>query len=80
MRLITVATYGIAASIMPGGRTAHSRFKILIKLGDNTVCTFSKQSGMTTLLRITSVIIWDEVSMTKRLRTGGWSLLAVMSD
>jgi hypothetical protein len=35
---------------------------------------------MTTLLRITSVIIWDEVSMTKRLRTGGWSLLAVMSD
>ena len=33
MDLITVATAtsGIAASIMPGGRTAHSRFKIPIK-------------------------------------------------
>jgi ATP-dependent DNA helicase PIF1 len=51
---------------MPGGRTAHSRFKIPIKLGDNTVCNFSKQSGTTALLRTTSLIIWDEVAMTKR--------------
>ena len=28
---IATATSGIAASIMPGGRTAHSRFKIPIK-------------------------------------------------
>jgi hypothetical protein len=35
---------------VPGGRTAHSRFKIPIKLGDNTVCNFSKQSGTTALL------------------------------
>jgi hypothetical protein len=44
MGLIDVATTtsGIAAFIMPGGRTAHSRFKIPIKLGDNTVCNFSK--------------------------------------
>ena len=42
---IATATSGIAASIMPGGRTAHSRFKILIKLGDNYICNFTKQSG-----------------------------------
>nr|XP_034570998.1 uncharacterized protein LOC117835787 [Setaria viridis] len=52
---ITTATSGIAASIMPGGRTAHSRFKIPIKLGDNSVCNFT-----------TSLIIWDEVAMTRR--------------
>jgi ATP-dependent DNA helicase PIF1 len=31
---IATATSGIAASIMPGGRTAHSRFKIPIRLTD----------------------------------------------
>jgi hypothetical protein len=63
---VATATSGIAASIMPGRRTAHSRFKIPIKLGDDTVCNFSKQSGMAALLRTTSLIIWDEVTMTKR--------------
>jgi hypothetical protein len=63
---IAIATSGIAASIMPGGHTAHSRFKIPIKLDDNNVCNFSKQSGTTALLQTTSLIIWDEVAMTKR--------------
>jgi hypothetical protein len=63
---VATATSGIAASIMPGGRTAHSRFKIPIKLGDNTVYNFSKQSGTSALLRTSSLIIWDEVAMTKR--------------
>nr|XP_045088557.1 ATP-dependent DNA helicase PIF1-like [Aegilops tauschii subsp. strangulata] len=63
---IATATSGIAASIMPGGRTAHSRFKIPIKLTDNSMCGFTKQSGTAELLRQASLIIWDEVAMTKR--------------
>ena len=63
---IATATSGIAASILPGGRTAHSRFKIPIKIGDNTMCNFTKQSGTAELLRRASLIIWDEVAMTKR--------------
>ena len=53
MDLITVATAtsGIAASIMPGGHTTHSWFKIPIKLSGNTMCSFTKQSGTTELLR-----------------------------
>ena len=45
MNLIAVATAtsGIVASIMPGGRTAHSRFKIPIKLDNNAMCSFTKQ-------------------------------------
>jgi ABC-type transport system involved in cytochrome c biogenesis ATPase subunit len=68
MGLIVVATTtsGIAASIMLGGRTTLSRFKIPIKLSDNTTCNFSKQSGTTALLRTTSLIIWNEMAMTKR--------------
>uniref|UniRef100_A0A8I6YAU5 ATP-dependent DNA helicase n=1 Tax=Hordeum vulgare subsp. vulgare TaxID=112509 RepID=A0A8I6YAU5_HORVV len=63
---IATTTSGIAASIMPGGRTAHSRFKILIKLMDNSICSFTKQSGTAELLRRASLIIWDEIAMTKR--------------
>jgi ATP-dependent DNA helicase PIF1 len=63
---IATATSGIAASIMPGGRTAHSRFKIPIKIDANTMCSFSKQSGTAMLLRRAALIIWDEVGMTKR--------------
>ena len=63
---IATATSGIAASIMPGGWTAHSRFKIPIKLTDNSMCSFTKQSGTAELLRQASLIIWDEVAMTKR--------------
>jgi len=61
---VAIATSGIAASIMPAGRMAHSRFKIPIKLQDNSVCNFTKQSGTATLLCEASLIIWDEVAMT----------------
>ena len=63
---IATATSGIAASIMPGGRTVHSRFKIPIKFRDNYIFNFTGQSGTAALLRESSLIIWDEVAMTRR--------------
>lgn len=63
---IATATSGVAASIMPGGRTAHSRFKIPLRIDDGAICTFTKQSGTAKLLQMASLIIWDEASMTKR--------------
>ena len=39
---VATTTSGIAASIMSGGRTTHSRFKIPIKIADNSVCNFTK--------------------------------------
>ena len=63
---VATTTSGIAASIMSGGRTTHSRFKIPIKIVDNSVCNFTKQSGTTALLHEASLIIWDEVAMTRR--------------
>ena len=51
---------------MPGGRTAHSRFKIPLSIQDGGVCNFTKQSGTTKLLREVSLILWDEATMTKR--------------
>lgn len=68
MNLIAVATAtsGIAASIMAEEHTEHSRFKIPIKLGDNSICNFTKQSGTAMLLHKAAMIIWDEVAMTRR--------------
>ncbi|CAH1421261.1 unnamed protein product [Lactuca virosa] len=63
---LATASSGVAANNMPGGRTAHSRFKIPINLENNSVCKISRQSGTAQLLRTAKVIIWDEASMAKR--------------
>ena len=63
---VATATSGVAASIMPGGRTAHSRFKIPLNLEDGKSCRITKQSGTAKLLRMASLILWDEATMTKR--------------
>jgi ATP-dependent DNA helicase PIF1 len=80
--LIAVATAmsRIEASITPGGRTAHSVFKIPIKISDGSICKFSKQSDMADLLHRAALIIWDDVSMTRRqsVETLDWSLQDVI--
>ena len=63
---VVTATSGLAASIMPGGRTARPHFKIPLTIEDGGCCSFTKQSGTAKLLRRTSLIIWDEATMTKR--------------
>lgn len=64
--VVATTTSGVAVSILPGGRTAHSRFKIPLNIEDGGVCSFTKQSGTAKLLLNASLIIWDEASMTKR--------------
>ena len=54
---LATATSGVAASLLPGGRTAHSRFKIPINIQESTTCTVSKQSALAELLRKALLII-----------------------
>jgi hypothetical protein len=42
--VLTVASSGIASLLLPGGRTAHSRFKIPINLDNNGVCDIRKST------------------------------------
>jgi ATP-dependent DNA helicase PIF1 len=62
--VFTVATSGIAAKLLPGGRTAHSKFKIPIPTLDNSSCKIPYDSDLGQLLRQTKLIIWDEAPMT----------------
>ncbi|KAI9165654.1 hypothetical protein LWI28_018138 [Acer negundo] len=63
---IATASSRVPASILPGGRTAHSRFKIPLNIEDNITCGISKQSGLAKLFRVAKLIIWDEAPMCKR--------------
>ena len=48
---IAVASSGIAALLLNGGRTAHSRFKIPIKLTKDSTLDISYQSELAELIR-----------------------------
>jgi hypothetical protein len=64
--VLCVASSGIAALLLPGGRTSHSRFKIPIELFEESVCSISKQGELADLLRKTELIIWDKLPMQHR--------------
>ena len=61
--ILATAPSGIAAILMHGGRTAHSRFKIPIKLGNGSFYRITKQSNLAALSRETDLIIWDGAPM-----------------
>ena len=64
--VLTVASSGVASLLLPGGRTAHSRFKIPCDLDDDTICDIKRGTMLAELIQQTSLIIWDEVLMTHR--------------
>ena len=63
---LAVASSGIAAELLEGGRTAHSRFKIPIPIFESSVSNISLQSDDAKLMQKTSLIIWDEVMMAHK--------------
>ncbi|CAN1274847.1 ATP-dependent DNA helicase PIF1 [Linum perenne] len=64
--VLCVATSGIAALLMTGGRTAHSRFHIPIDCDSTSTCHIQLQSPLADLIRDTSLIIWDEAPMAHK--------------
>ncbi|CAI9259461.1 unnamed protein product [Lactuca saligna] len=63
---LAVAASGIASLLLPSGRTAHSRFKIPIDFTDNVACNITKKTMLAELLKVTSIIIWDEAPMSDK--------------
>jgi hypothetical protein len=64
--VIAVASSRIATLLLPGRRTAHSRFQIPINVTDNSTCGIKQGSHLAELLTRTSLIIWDEAPMAHR--------------
>lgn len=64
--VLTVASSGIAALLIPGGRTAHSRFSIPIHVDENSTCNITQGSPLAELIVKAKLVIWDEASMTHK--------------
>ncbi|CAN6691565.1 unnamed protein product [Malus baccata var. baccata] len=64
--VLATTSFGIAAMILPGGRTSHSKFKIPLSLDASSMCSIGKQSDLAKLIQKAKAIIWDEATMTHR--------------
>ena len=65
--VLIVAVSGIAALLLPGGRTAHSRFRLQVPLPlEGAIANITANSDTAKLLRITSLLIWDEAPNAPR--------------
>ena len=64
--VLCVASSGIAALLLMGGRTAHSRIKIPIPSNETTHCSIPKNSQLAKLICETDLVIWDEAPMQHR--------------
>ncbi|KAL7085980.1 hypothetical protein ACP275_14G310800 [Erythranthe tilingii] len=61
--VLTVASSGIASLLIPGGRTAHSRFAIPFKVHEESTCNIACESPLAELIMKAKLIIWDEAPM-----------------
>ena len=64
--VLTVASSGVAALLLPRGRTAHSRFKIPCQIEDDMICDVSRGTMLLELIQLSSLIIWDEALMANK--------------
>jgi len=70
--MVPVASSGIAALLLKGGRTVHNRFKVPLELNDESCCNITRNSHLGEFLSQVSVVLWDEAPMSHR-----WVLEAV---
>ncbi|XP_068994023.1 uncharacterized protein [Neodiprion pinetum] len=65
---IAVASSGIAATLLRGGKTAHSNFKLplSVNLEQQSTCSIRKNGSLGELLQDTSLVMWDECTMSHR--------------
>ncbi|GJU24820.1 ATP-dependent DNA helicase PIF1-like protein [Tanacetum coccineum] len=64
--VLAVASSGIASLLLPGGRTAHSRFVIPLELLENSNCGIKQNTHLAELMKQVELIIWDEAPMTQK--------------
>ncbi|KAB2622252.1 hypothetical protein D8674_024434 [Pyrus ussuriensis x Pyrus communis] len=64
--VLAVASSGIASLLLPGGRTAHSRFKIPLIVTDCSTCQIKKGTHLAKLIEKAYLIIWDEAPMNHK--------------
>jgi len=62
--VLPVASTGIAGTLLEGGTTYHSQFKLPVPLIDTSTSKIRMKSAEADKIRETKLIIWDEAGMT----------------
>lgn len=65
---LALASSGIAATLLDGGRTAHSALKLPLnmQITETPTCNIPKTSGMAKVSQQCKIIIWDECTMAHK--------------
>lgn len=65
---LALASSGIAATLLEGGRTAHSVLKLPLNLQtcETPTCNISKNCAMAKVLGACKIIVWDECTMAHK--------------
>ena len=63
---LAIASSGIAALLLNGGRTVHSRMKVPLSTNANSACSITKQSVLARLIQRASLLVWDEAPMSHK--------------
>lgn len=65
---LALASSGIAATLLDGGRTAHSALKLPLNIQtqEYPTCNISKTCGMAKVLKQCKIIVWDECTMAHK--------------
>jgi len=66
IRVQCMASTGIAAILCPKGKTVHSRFGLIPKVGPDTVSPINFGTKASDILVETEVFIWDEATMSSK--------------
>ena len=61
--VITIASFGTAALLLPGGRKTHSRFQMPIIVIDHSTYRIKQVSQIAEVMTKANLIIWDEAPM-----------------
>ena len=66
---LVVASSGIAATLLEGGRTAHSAFKLPLnpETFEQPVTNIKKDSAYANVIKKATIIVWDECTMTHKV-------------
>jgi len=64
--VLCVASSGLAATLLQGGRTAHSLLRIPIEIEEHSTCNIPTNSQRAELIRRAHAILWDEALSSHR--------------
>jgi hypothetical protein len=65
--VLAVASSAIAALLIPGGRTAHSRFHIPLNITDESTCDIKQGTHLAELINKASLILWYEAPTENKI-------------